>query len=71
MHMREHLEEALEDIVAGGLRNTFGDSVAAADLARHTCDVGRVLKEMQQKLESLIVEYGIWEGTVATSVLPP
>jgi hypothetical protein len=40
-------------------------------LARHTCDVGRVLKEMQQKLESLIVEYGIWEGTVATSVLPP
>ena len=29
-HMREHLEEALEDIVAGGLRNTFGDSVVAA-----------------------------------------
>jgi hypothetical protein len=28
-HKREHLEEALEGIVAGGLHNTFGDSVVA------------------------------------------
>jgi hypothetical protein len=56
-HMKGLLEEALVG-TAVVCHNTSGYSAVIATLARHTSGVGHDLKEMQQRLESSIVECG-------------
>ena len=64
----EHLEVASEDTVAAEDRHsTSGGFVVIGRLARHTFSDDRVRKEMQQRLESSIAEYGMrWEGMGAS-----
>ena len=51
----------------GDRHSTSEDSAVIAKLGPHTCGVGRVRKEMQQRLESLIEGCGMkWEGMVAS-----
>lgn len=70
-HMKGLLGVAIVGIVAEGLHSTFGGSVESVYWEHHTCGVGHVPKERQQKLVSSTVECDIWGGMVATSVLPP
>lgn len=70
--MKAHLGVALGGIAVGEEHSTFVGSAVTAKLARHTCGVDRVLKEMQRRLESSTEECGRWEGMkVASSEWPP
>lgn len=69
--MKGRLGVALEGTVAEELGNTFVCSAVIETLARHTFCAGHVRKEMQQRLESLIVEYGRLGDTGASSARLP
>jgi hypothetical protein len=57
-HTMAHLEVASGDIVAVDPHSTSGDSAAIERWARHTFCVGRVRREMQQRLVSSTAVYG-------------
>lgn len=71
-HMMAHLAVASEGTAVEEEHSTFVDFAVTAKLARHTSGADRVLKEMQQRLESSIAVCGKWEGMkVASSEWQP
>jgi hypothetical protein len=72
-HMeRDHLEEALVDIVAEDLGSRILAAAAVVDLVLRTYGVGRAQMKTRQKLGSWTGECGRRsEGMVESSALPP